>query len=215
MSSRTSTAVALPEGTRNDRRRARTRAELLAAAKHLLASKGFHATKVTDIAAAADVGTGTFYLHFPTKEALFDAVVEDTVAGLKAVTDAARAAATDPIEKMRSANSAFCRFAHQNREVFRIVFGHAAAYNDVIRRAQQLFAIDVEETIREGIADGLFVPLAPELVAQAFVGMATQVLSWWTDHEPMPIETLQETMTTLALHGLCTPAAPNQGVHHG
>lgn len=195
-------SLRMASGNRFARRRERTRQELLAAATGVLARNGLHETKVADIAAAADVGVGTFYLHFPTKEALFDAVVEETVARLKATVDAARASAPDPIGRTRAANRAFCRFAADNREVFRIVFGHAAAYNDVIRRAQALFAADVEQTIREGMASGAFVPLPPALAAQAVVGMATQVLSWWTTHEAVSIETLEDTMTTLALRGL-------------
>jgi AcrR family transcriptional regulator len=200
---------------RFERRRARTRGDLLAAATRVLARQGLHATTIAHIAAAADVGVGTFYLHFATKEALFRAVVEDTVRRLKAAVDAARATTTDAVGRMRAANTAFCRFAGANREVFRIVFGHGAAYNDVVRRAQALFAADVEETLREGIASGEFAPLPPPIAAQAMVGIATQVLSWWTEHPSVPIETLDQTMTTLALRGLSpaglAPAAPLKG----
>jgi AcrR family transcriptional regulator len=192
---------------RFERRRERTRQELLAAATRVLAEKGLHDTKIADIATAADVGVGTFYLHFPTKDALFDAVVEDTVGRLKAVVDAARLAGRDAIDRTRRANVAFCRFAQENREVFRIVFGHAAAYNDVVRRAQALFASDIEETVREGVDAGVFAPMPPEVAAQAMIGMATQLVSWWTEHESVPLETLHETLTTLALRGLCSPPA--------
>src|ERR671935_1267480 len=111
MKQSSSSAVA---ANRFERRRERTRQELLAAAARVLAEKGLHDTKVADIAAAADVGVGTFYLHFATKEVLFDAVVEDTVARLKATIDAARASARDPVEKMRAANAAFFCFGRDN-----------------------------------------------------------------------------------------------------
>src|SRR5258707_6304628 len=145
---KSASAIATASGNRFERRRERTRQDLLGAAARVLAEKGLHQTKIADIAAAADVGVGTFYLHFPTKEALFDAVVEDTMRRFKATIDAARMSVVDPIDQMRAANAAFCRFACDNREVFRIVFGHAAAYNEVIRRAQALFAADVEESFR-------------------------------------------------------------------
>ena len=196
------------------RRRERTRTELLAAATRVLAEKGLDQTKVSDIAAAADVGVGTFYLHFADKEALFDAVVDDTVRRLKATVDDARARAREPRAKIVATNRAFFRFAHDNREVFKIVFGHAAAYNDLIRRAQSLFIADIEKEVRQGIAAGAFAQLPPALVAQAVVGMATQVISWWTEHESVPIETLIETTTTLALHGI-TPGAAAKGARHG
>src|SRR5262245_46759682 len=161
----------VPAPNRFERRKERTRQELLRAAVRVLAERGFHDTKIADIAAAADVGVGTFYLHFETKDALFDALVEDTVRRLKAAIDDARHAVPDPIEQTRRANAAFCRFAQENREVFRIVFGHAAAYHDVIRRAQDLFAADVEETFCAGVAAGVFVPIPSAVAAQAVVGM--------------------------------------------
>ena len=211
---KSASAAAARASNRFERRRERTRPELLAAATRVLAEKGLDRTKITDIAAAADVGVGTFYLHFPDKEALFDAVVEETVRRLKATVDAAREKARGPLAKIQAANRAFFRFARDNREVFKIVFGHAAAFNDLIRRAQALFIADLEKTVREGIASGAFAPLPPALVAQAVVGMATQVISWWTEHESVPIETLIETTTALALHGI-TSEAPAKGARHG
>src|SRR5213079_1635832 len=195
MNASSNTAVAGPN--RFERRRERTRQDLLAAATRVLAEKGLHQTKIADIAAAADVGVGTFYLHFPDKETLFDALVEETVRRLKATVDAAREKARGPLEKVEAANRAFFRFARDNREVFKIVF-----------------IADIEKEIREGIASGAFVPLPPALVAQAVVGMATQVISWWTEHESVPIETLIETTTTLALRGI-TPGAAAKGARHG
>jgi len=210
MNSASQPAVA---GNRFERRRERTRQDLLTAATRVLAAKGLHRTKIADIAAAADVGVGTFYLHFPDKETLFDAVVEDTVHRLKTTVDAARSKARTPVDKVRASNVAFLRFARDNREVFKIVFGHGAAYEDLIRRAQALFIADIEETIQEGIAAGVFAPLSPAIVAQAVIGMATQVIAWWTEHESVPIETLIDTTTTLALRGI-TPDTP-KGAPHG
>src|SRR5437762_3334761 len=131
------TVVALPN--RFERRRERTRQELLAAATRVLAEKGLHETKVTDIAAAADVGVGTFYLHFPDKETLFDAVVEETVHRLKATVDAARERARSPLEKVVGANRASFRFRRDNREVFKSVLRHAAALDDTVERLPTSF----------------------------------------------------------------------------
>ena len=212
---KTSSAKALRTGNRFARRKARTRQDLLSAAARVLAHKGFHDTKIADLADEADVGVGTFYLHFETKDALFDALVEDTVARLKAAVDAARLAVDDPVERLRRANVAFCRFADQNREVFRIVFGHAAAYHDVIQRAEDLFAADIEANLRDGIAGGVFAALPTQVAAQAIVGMATRILSWWTTHESIPITTLEETMTRIVLHGILPSEQTNEPKHEG
>ena len=53
---------------RRARRRAETRARILRAAWRLFERQGFFATTVEQITEAADVGKGTFFNYFPSKE---------------------------------------------------------------------------------------------------------------------------------------------------
>lgn len=55
-------------GTRRERHRAETRQRLYGAALELFAERGFLETTVEDITESADVGKGTFFNYFPTKE---------------------------------------------------------------------------------------------------------------------------------------------------
>jgi AcrR family transcriptional regulator len=57
---------------------ARNRKRILDAAERVLASQGLSAP-IDDIARAAGVGIGTIYRHFPTKEALYEAIVVNRV----------------------------------------------------------------------------------------------------------------------------------------
>ncbi len=63
---------------RNRRKDARP-AEIIAAALACFAERGYAATKLEDVAAAAGISKGTIYLYFPTKEELFRAVVRQAV----------------------------------------------------------------------------------------------------------------------------------------
>jgi AcrR family transcriptional regulator len=63
--------------TRNERRRAQTRARLLAAGRKLFAAQGFEQTTIRDIAGDADTALGSFYNHFGTKEDVLAALLED------------------------------------------------------------------------------------------------------------------------------------------
>jgi AcrR family transcriptional regulator len=56
--------------SRRDRKRERTRREIYEAAMRLFAKSGFTAVTIADICEEADVGRGTFFLHFPSKAAL-------------------------------------------------------------------------------------------------------------------------------------------------
>lgn len=60
----------------NEEIRAARRQEILDAATAVFAVKGVARTKVTDIAAAAKLSHGLLYHYFPSKEAVFEAVVE-------------------------------------------------------------------------------------------------------------------------------------------
>jgi AcrR family transcriptional regulator len=72
----------------------RNRARILAAAEVALARDGRSASMRT-IAGHADVGLGTIYRHFPTQEALYQAVIIDRTQRLVAEADVL-AAAEDP-----------------------------------------------------------------------------------------------------------------------
>ena len=192
---------------RSQRRREQTAGALLDAARRVLAAKGYHGTKIVDIARAASVGVGTFYLYYPTKEALFLELVEDTVARLKAEMDAVRSRVPDPIEQSRLRTLTFFRFAQENRELFRIVFGHGASFHDVVRRCQEGFIRDLHENIAAGIEHGDLRRGDAMIWAQAFIGMSLQVVSWWIEQENVPIEQVAASLSDLALHGLVATRA--------
>src|SRR3984885_5201771 len=71
---------------------ARNREKVLRAARDAFAESGY-GVPLDEIAARAGVGPGTVYRHFPTKEALFEAVVtvrvQDLAANARAGADAA------------------------------------------------------------------------------------------------------------------------------
>lgn len=54
-------------------------AELLEAALEVFAEKGFAAARMEDIAARAGAAKGTIYLYFPSKEAVFEALVRSAI----------------------------------------------------------------------------------------------------------------------------------------
>lgn len=65
-----------PSAPSTSRRGKESRQRLLTAARKLFVEKGYHQTRPQDISKAADVGHGTFYLHFKDKKACFLAFVD-------------------------------------------------------------------------------------------------------------------------------------------
>jgi AcrR family transcriptional regulator len=83
---------------RLERRKQRTRAALIRAAQAFLAS-GKVNVPVLEITQAADVGMGSFYNHFDSKEELFEAAVADVLDTHGALLDQLTAGMDDPAEK--------------------------------------------------------------------------------------------------------------------
>jgi AcrR family transcriptional regulator len=75
---------------RRARRSAEVRERLFRCAVDLFARKGFTETTVEDITNAADLGKGTFFNYFPSKDHLLSAFGEIQIAKLEAAANAAR-----------------------------------------------------------------------------------------------------------------------------
>ena len=87
-----------PPPDRHARRRERTRTQLVDAARKLFARQGIDNTRINEITDEADVGFGSFYNHFESKEAIVDAVLAEAVAAQGEAIDAATAELDDPAE---------------------------------------------------------------------------------------------------------------------
>jgi AcrR family transcriptional regulator len=82
---------------RLERRKQRTRSALVKAAQQLIA-EGKTNVPVLEITQAADVGMGSFYNHFDSKEQLFEAAVADVLDAHGALLDVLTASIEDPAE---------------------------------------------------------------------------------------------------------------------
>ena len=82
---------------RLDRRKARTRAALVRAAQACIAA-GRTNVPILEITQLADVGMGSFYNHFESKEELFHAAVEDALDAFGARLDELTVGLDDPAE---------------------------------------------------------------------------------------------------------------------
>jgi AcrR family transcriptional regulator len=84
--------------SRLDRRKARTRQALLDAAVRLIAEGRGDRASIQEITEAADIGFGSFYNHFDSKEQLFRTASEEVLERWGQMIDRACAGITDPGE---------------------------------------------------------------------------------------------------------------------
>lgn len=83
--------------TRSSRRRERSRLALIDAAREVMSVKGVDSTTINDITEAADLGFGTFYNHFKSKDEIVVAAMEGMVSNLGDEIDALIADIEDPV----------------------------------------------------------------------------------------------------------------------
>jgi AcrR family transcriptional regulator len=104
-------------GPRGAKRRLESRKRLLAVARKLFVSRGYHATRPQDISKAAGLGHGTFYLHFKDKRECFIAFVEEARAEIDAAVVARAQRAKSLSEFVEAVLTAIYDYAEEHAGV--------------------------------------------------------------------------------------------------
>jgi AcrR family transcriptional regulator len=116
-----------PLSPRRQREREQRRGEILGAAEQVFAARGFHEASVESIAEAAGFATGTIYLYFEDKEALYVAAFAAKVTQMVGEIEARVRDAADPLAALRGAVDAQLEFHDRHRAFFEIFAQHRPA----------------------------------------------------------------------------------------
>jgi AcrR family transcriptional regulator len=111
---------------RLERRKQRTRTALVKAAQRFIAEGKVNAP-VLEITQAADVGMGSFYNHFGSKEELFEAAVADVLDAHGAVLDRLTASIEDPAETFATSFRLIGRLFRQRPQESEILLANGPA----------------------------------------------------------------------------------------
>jgi len=188
------------------RSRAETRRRLLEAAVALFAESGLHGVTSAQIARRAGVATGTFYLHFADKEALFREIAFAALAELRARQERASAGlALGSRDYIRARTEEFLVFAEEKRELIRMVFGRAesAGLADEVREA---VVPEIQRWLERRVSEGRApADLLPAAAAQAHAAVLTRVIAWWVE-DPSRATREQVVATLLRMNPSLLPA---------
>ncbi|MBI4259055.1 MAG: TetR/AcrR family transcriptional regulator [Actinobacteria bacterium] len=187
--------------------RARTRAALLASGRRLIAERGMAGTTIADVAAGADLGFGTFYLYFQSKEELLATIVADGMAELDRVLTEATRGVAGPLERQRAAVRAYLAFAHGNTDLFRVMFEAAPSWAHLVEATQGPFLRRVEAVLREGMAEGVVRDGPVELMANMVLACVRWAGLWWATHDEPPPQAVAEEVITFLERGIGAPGS--------
>jgi TetR/AcrR family transcriptional regulator len=151
---------------RQERRKARTRGQILDAAEELFCAAG-DAT-VEQIAEAADVAVATVYAHFSGKQDLYRAVAERAVGENERHMLAVYGSDAAPVDKLIDAAAAYLRFYRESPQLFRLVAlrqegpgAESGGADAMMARRVDRMTQALAGVIAQGVADGSLRSVAP------------------------------------------------------
>lgn len=180
---------------------------ILDAALRVFSSRGYRDTAVDDIASESGTSKGGVYFHFPGKQAIFLALLDQTAARLRRKTEEAIAAQEEPVARADAVLLAVLRTFARHRSLARLFMVEAlGAGREFHRRMTEIrdeFAGVIKEHLDRAVAEGVIPPLDTEVASRAWFGAVNEVVTTWVlSGRPKRLEDAYDALRPLLLRGL-------------
>ena len=194
---------------RRERRKQEVHERIYLAARALFEEKGFDATTVDEIAAAADVAPATFFNHFQSKQALLGTMAGVVLEHLQGLTARHLEGTASSARRLRAFVAAAADEIRASRGMARVVLLEFIRHADpdephpYLVRLHEPFIALIEEGQRQGELrrdyDSVF-------LAQMAVGMLNSAITRWLANPDYPVERGLVEATEFVLNVLQNPA---------
>ena len=186
--------------------------EVLAAAAELVATRGFDATSMQDVADAVGLLKGSLYYYVSSKDELLLRIIEP---GYHAAMDAIAevlAAPADGTERIRMFVRAHCAFVMDNLTSFTVWMRDFEKLSEQ-RRAEisavgdsyyASFRTLLSEAVEEGVVDPSF---DVHLLGTTIVGLLNSITQWYHPDGRLTADQVSDHLEALVLAGLASDAA--------
>jgi AcrR family transcriptional regulator len=198
----TATSTARPRGTRLPR--LARRRQLLDAAMEVFVARGYHAAAMDEIAERAGVSKPVLYQHFPGKQELYLALLDESVERLIEAVVAALRSTTDNRQRVNATFAAYFGYVAEHSGTFKLVFESDFTNEPAVRAridaADKLCADMISQVIKEdaGLADD-----EAHLLSIGLLGMAQVSARYWLSTlGGIPREAAEQLVARLAWRGI-------------
>ncbi|MBS3920693.1 MAG: TetR/AcrR family transcriptional regulator [Deltaproteobacteria bacterium] len=186
------------------------RGEILRAAEKVFAAKGFFQTTMSEIAQAAEFGTGTLYKYFKSKEDLYFTLIDEKTDEINRLVKAELSRKTSAIEKIKKVLILELEFIERNRDFFRIYTSEGSRFewsikDDCGKKIHDKMVDYIHllaQVLKQGMNSGELKAMNPLDLAHAFEGIVHSfIFEWLISPESYPLISKVETILEIFLKG--------------
>lgn len=187
-----------PPVSRVERKRLDARRRLVEAASTVIAERGVEGLRLRELADRADVGFGSFYTHFASKEELVEAVVASLLGGLTEAIIERAAVLEDPARVAADAHRQFIRLAYDDPPLARLMVQLDRADALLETATHPILA----PLLQSGLTSGRFTGVDVEVAVSFIVGATIAVMRGILDGRLGPHAEIASARALLRVCGL-------------
>jgi AcrR family transcriptional regulator len=182
---------------RKQRHRLLRKTDIIRAAEHVFALKGFHKATIQDIARQAQYATGTVYLYFEDKNSLYFSIVVEKIKRLVHILKLKTSQVNGARKKLEAAIMESLLYFQEDKDFFRIFVQEESPFSIKSRLAKTAISRERKDfsvtLIREAQAEGLLrKDTPPERISDMLESIITAFIFSWCEEGGKPAENLKE-----------------------
>ena len=182
--------------------------EVYATAAKLFATRGYHATRMQDIADELGMLKGSLYYYFDSKEDLIVKITSGRIEELYEAINAIVQTKYPPTQKLTLAIDEHIRFFQDHVHIYTIFVreqlanindGTATSADVMNKKYQNLF----RQILQEGIDAGEFsAEIDTQIIMRGILGMCNYTWAWYDPKGRIPVRELARMFTQMVLKGI-------------
>ncbi|WP_419944679.1 TetR/AcrR family transcriptional regulator [Candidatus Poriferisodalis sp.] len=195
---------------RRIRKGERSRMRILDAAARLLSCRGYAATTLTDIAAAAEMQAGSLYYHFDSKDAIVEEVLRVGIDHARDAIDASLAALGPDAQGSERLAETIVAYVNCIVAESSFTVANIRCYNESPPHTREQLTSALRDfadlwvgLLAEGQADGsLRDDTSPKVLARLMISGLNSLASWYRPGGELRLDDLARQFAAMVLHGL-------------
>ena len=182
------------------------RQAIVDASARIFAQRGYHATGITELCTANDLGKGALYHYIGSKEellaAIHDRVMDEVMAGADRVAEAGGS----PSEQLAMLGDELLDVIHRYPDHVWVFLHEFPALTgdraERFRRRRREYERQVEGVLLAGVESGEFRQLDPRLTAMAWLGMHNYTYLWLKAGGPLSARDVAKPFAEIFMRGI-------------